>query len=500
MYEGSYVPIDSFKGGYCGNLSPTSLALSQALDLDNIVLDVNGQGWRTRQGNAKVNSSAAFASGAAFQGLGYYLKADGTENLVGIAGGKIGYSTATAGTFATAFTDTTSTVSSGADKQWDFFTFNDVFYGYGSGPTTQEAPFKWTGSGTASSVGGSPPSAYGALTTNNRAFAFCTSTDPSSVAWSILGSAEDWTGVGSGSATIGSLADNQTVTGMKVLSTNYALVFKNFSTYQMILSSAPFPAYTFSSTLGCPGKNASIVVDGICYWITQYRRMVWSDGNTITSSPTSADDLWNAVSNSRAPFISVIREKGADYDWLVWLVSTNGSTNNEAIVWDLLNKCWLRHTTGYKQALTVADKRTRTFYAAYDGFVYKRDPSDTTRYSDDSEVSPGTITGYWRSGWLNFDAIEKITQPNELGVLYKCKASGNIGFAYGFNFVADSVTGSLAQTATGSETRAFRYTKTLGRGNFFNFKISQSSSTIDTQVDKIYIRGKEYGQKVMTNP
>ncbi len=498
-YQGSYIPIKDFKGGYCGNLSPAGLDLNQAFDLDNIVITPNGSGFRTRLGNVKVNSTA-FNSGAAWQGLGYFLTSAAAEYLVGVAGTKFGINQNSSG-YSSSFTDKTGsiTITTGADNQWDFFTFNDVLYAYGGPKDNPDTPFQWTGSGNASSpISATAPLAYGAFSANNRAFAFRTASNPSTIYWSILGDATDWSGVGSGSAVVGSLKDNEKITGCKVLSTNYVLIFKESATYQMVISSNPFPIYSFSDSLGCVGKNASVVIDGIAYWITQYGRMVSTDGENVKTYPPSADDLWNAVQKSRYPFINGFRQKGVDYDWLIWQVSTTGSTNNTTIVWDLLNQCWIKHSTGYKMGVSTDNRTGNIFLGDYAGFVYIPDQAAT--YADASESSPGTITAYWRSGWLNFDAMEKIIQPNEIGVLYATKASGSITINYGFDFIADSANGTIAQTATTTETRAYRYIKTSGRGNFMNFKVSQSSSTIDSYVDQIYIRGKEYGQKKFTNP
>lgn len=498
MYQGSYIPITSFKGGYCGNLSPAAIELNQALDLDNIVIGTNGASFRTRLGNSKINSTV-FNSGGTWTGLGYFLTSAGVEYLVGVNGTKFGTNQATAGVYTTSFTDSTGaiTITSGASNLWDFMTFDDAIVAFGGPPDNPDAPFTWTGSGNASALGGTPPSAYGGFTANNRVFAFRTAANPSTIYWSIIGNSADWSGSGSGSNVVGSLEDNQKITGAQILSTNYVLIFKEASTYQMVIASSPFPIYTLFDKIGCVGKHASINIDGTVYWINQHLRMCSTQGEEYKSYPTTADDLWNAVLTTRAADIQAVRQQGVDYDWIVWFVTNSGTTNNAAIIWDLQNQCWLRCSTGYKMNAAVNDKFGETYVGGYDGFVYKQDTAAT--YGDASE-SPATITALWRSGWLNGTDIEKIIQINELGVLYKTKASGSITINYGFDFVADSASTTLSQVAAGSETRAYKYARLSGRGNFFNFKISQSSSTIDTFVDQIYLRGKVYGQKVMTNP
>lgn len=496
MYNGDFFPIDNFSGGYCGNLPITQLAPNQASDTDNIIILPGGKGFRTRNGNAKLNASA-LNSGANIQGFGKLLQADQDDWFVSVVGDKI-YQSANL-TFSDA-SDITSTltITAGADNQWDLFTFNDAIIGFGGAASSPNPPFRWPGTGNAAALGGTPPSAYGAFTANNRVFAYRTAADPSTIRWSIIGDAEDWTGSGSGSAVAGSLSDGQRITGACVISTNYVLIFKENSTYQMVISSAPFPIYSLFDNVGAVGKNAIVNIDGEVYFINSRGEMVSTDGESLKTYPTSADDLWNAVQTSRYPFITGFREKGTDHDWIVWCVSTTGSTNNTSIVWDLENKCWLRNTTGYKMNIVGKDDKGNVYMGGYDGFIYK--PDQTADYADASEGGAGTIAGYWRSGWLNPKASSTVVQVRKIVANYKTKASGNITVNYGFDFVSDSASFTLAQAPTGSEAYTSRGSMLTGRGNFFQFKIGNSSSTIDTEVHSILLHGKTYGQKVISNP
>lgn len=496
MYQGKPFPIASFSGGYCGNLAATSLAPNQALDLDNIVVLPGGRGFRSRHGNSKLNSSV-LNSGANIQGFGYLLQADQSDWFVTIAGSKL-YQSANL-TFSDASDITGSlTISAGADKQWDLFTFNDAIIGFGGSPTAPDAPIRWPGTGNGAALTGSPPSAYGGFTANNRVFAFRTSANPSTIYWSIIGNAQDWTGSGSGSAVAGSLSDGQRLTGAIVISTNYVLLFKENSVYQMVISAAPFPIYSLFDNVGAVGKNAIVNVDGQVYFITSRGEMVSTDGESLKTYPAAADDLWNAVQTSRYPYICGFREKGTDHDWIVWSVSTTGSTNNTSIIWDLENECWLKCSTGYKMNIAGHNDKGDVFLGGYDGYIYKPDQSSV--YADASESGAGTITSYWRSGWMNTASPDEIVQVRKLVGQYKTKASGNITVTYGFDFVADSANFTLSQTPSGTETFTSRGSMLTGRGNFFQFKIGQSSSAIDSEIHSLVLYGKTYGQKVIGNP
>lgn len=478
----------SFKGGYCGNFPEDQLSTDQAADLDNIVIKPSGLGFRTRLGNAKLNASA-MNSGANVQGIGYLLQADGDNWLTAVCGNQFLHSASISGTFTNA--TGSITITAGANNKWDFVTFNDSILGFGGSSTSPDAPFTWSGTGNAAALGGTPPSAYGAFSTNNRVFAFRTNANPSTIYWSIIGSAADWTGAGSGSAVIGSLSDNQKITAAVVISTNYLLVFKENSTYQMVISSSPFPSYTLFDNVGCVGKRAAVNIDGTVYFVTANKRMQSTNGETLQEYPNNADDLWNAVDSSTLEYAEGFRQKGADYDWLVWIVTIGGT--KRSIIWDLQNKCWLRCTTGYKMNTVSRIDTGAVFMGGTDGFIYKPDVAAT--YADASEAAPGTITAYWRSGWLNPGTLDQISQVQKITAMYKTKATGNITIYYGFDFVPDSKNFTLSQVATSSETRTQRSSVLTGRGNIFQFKLQHSSSTIDSEMSGVLLNGKVYGQK-----
>ena len=73
----------------------------------------------------------------------------------------------------------TATISSDANNLRDLFVFNDLLIGMGAG----DAPFKYAGgAGSAADLGGSPPSATGGFTYNNRVFGYT----GSQIYWSVV--------------------------------------------------------------------------------------------------------------------------------------------------------------------------------------------------------------------------------------------------------------------------------------------------------------------------
>lgn len=436
----------------------------------------------------------ALNSGANIQGIGHFLQADQDKWLIVVAGAKIYSSSAYNGSYSEI--TGTATVTAAADNHWDIFTFNDKVIGFGGAPASPDAPWTWTGASTAAPLGGTAPSCYGGFSANNRVFAYRTSSLPSTIYWSIIGDPTDWTGTGAGSAVIGSLSDGQRVTAAIVISTNYVLVFKENATYQMVISSSPFPVYSLFDNVGCVGKKAAVNIDGEVYFINSRGEMCSTNGESVKKYPPAADNLWDAVQPSRYPYIVGFRETESDHDWLVWMVSTTGSTNTAAIIWDLENECWLQCTTGYDMNMVGLDHLNNPYIGDYSGFVYR--PSVSAHHRDDS-TSPGTVTGYWRSGWMNPSNATEVVQVRRMTVNCRTQTSGTITVNYGFDFTADSASFTLSQVPTASETYTSRGSMLTGRGNFFNFKISQSSAVIDTEVHSILLQGKSYGQKVIDN-
>ena len=430
--------------------------------------------------------TTALNSGANIQGIGYLMTAAQTESLGVVCGAKF-YNLKTGVDYTGSLT-----ITAVADNQWSMFSFKDKLVAFGGPPTNPDAPFEWAGTAaTAAALTGTPPSAYGAFAANNRCFAFRTNANPSTMYWSVIGNENDWAGAGSGSAVIGSLSDNQRVTGAVVISTNYVLVFKESSTYQMVISAAPFPVYSMFDSVGCVGKNACLAVDGVAFWVNQRGRMCSTDGENYKEYPQSADNLWNTVSKSRYPYIVGFRQKGTDYDWVVWMVSTNGSTNNIAIVWDLINECWLQCTTGYKFNVTGKDSHSGVYLGGYNGKVYQPD----LLYFDGSETYPGTVTSYWRSGWITLNTPDEIIQVKRLVAQFKTKPTGTINVSYGFDFIADTSTYTISQIAATTETMSSKRQELYRRGNFFQFKIGASLTTTDLDILGIALGGKVYGQK-----
>ena len=485
MKRGDEFVIDDFSGGRQSNVAETQIPKNAALDLDNVVVLPGGKGIRPIHGNSAFNSTTV---GGAWQGLTYFLQADQTEYLVGVAGGKIYKSDSLDGTFD----DVTGSLSlsSSEEQLWTLFTFGDDVIGFGGAP---HAPFVWTGTGNASALGGSPPSASFGFTHNNRVFAGSTTDNPSTLYWSILGNSGDWTGSGSGAGVVGSLNDNQKLVGGIPLNVDTVLLFKQNSVYQMqarnIVSNA-FPIFLLHNNVGAAGPQCIVNVNDEVFFLTPKKKMVSTAGTegSLKEYPDVIDDVWEDVNEDALKYAVGVHYEGDDHNWLIWLVpkGQDVTRKNYAIIWDLNNKCWLTCSKGIRGNVATVTLEGTLYTGGYDGKVYEQDKAGTKTLANESSAA---VSWLWRAGWLGESAF-KIVQPREVRLDVGNEGGGTITLSYGFDGGLDQKTKSISMSvgptynggaqyndgsdyAQGTQMRGGRL---VGRGNTFNFKISATDA------------------------
>lgn len=504
------IPLGDISGGLASAKQACNRAINELAEANNIVINPGGIGFHNRLGNTTFNASA-MSSGAAVTGLGYFSPSSGSTWLMAVAGSTIFKSDDLDGTMDSIIGSLT--VSSGQNNWWDILTFNDLAIGVGGAP---DAPWKYSGTGNAALLGGSPPSGRFGVVHNNRVFIGSTSADPSRIYWSILDNPEDWTGDGSGSADF-SKDDGDVLVGAVPLGLNQLLCFKRNSVHVLTGRTSPFPNFRLFDGVGAVGRRAIVVADGLCYFITPRRQMLITDGAkliTATDLPqlSNVDDKFATWNAARLPYITGTRLTGADFDWIVWSASdVSATTNDTSIIWDLRHKCWLEATTGF-EANSFATTSTSisapnvTYMGGYDGKIYKLNVAAT--YSDASNSSTN-VSWELRTDWLTKDSLQSIAHPKRTNIAYKSVAqSGNATFSYGFDFNEDERTQAFSLQARGalwdqalwdqgefaSVTIQIKPIFTLGRGNVFQWALSGSAAQ-EFMFHRFSIFGRQTSQK-----
>jgi hypothetical protein len=487
--------MNDFKGGLVTNQPSCELELNQSPDLDNIVLMNNG--FRKRNGDVAFNATT-MGSGKAVLGLGYWKSVAGVEYLMSICDTKIFKSDSMDGTMDDI--SAALTITYNANNIWTFSVLKDLAIFVGGAPNP---PIKWSGTGDAALLGGTPPNGDFGFVTHDRLFIGIAST--AVLYWCILSNPDDWSGTGSGNTTIVTSDGDILVCGVPI-NNDVTLLLKQYSIHTLNTNSAPFPVKPLVQGLGCCGKLAAINVGGLVYFISKEPRMYVTDGYSFTKINDKIDDIWDGLKKDRLKYIQGVYFPVLNQ--IHWYCSYGTSTsNNYCIIWDISNKCWIRYTTSAKVNVAYIAQGYRLFGGSYDGKIYEKEYATT--YSDSSETSPGIITGYWKTPYINLKNNLSVKQARYTNISYKTQTTGVIKYSYGYDFGLQN-TGSLSQLQTGGKWGIDTWNGSFiwggqedkqanffmfGRGNNLQLKIYNDNEDETYAVNSATIAMKEQGVK-----
>lgn len=501
--NGPSVQLNDFSGGL-NTFDPEYISpLNQSPDLDNlIILD---KGFKKRMGDSVWNSSAMVSGSTAIQGIGYIKFNSGVEFLNAVAGTKFFTDSGLSGTMS----DTTGaiTITSGTNNLWTPVIYNNLQIWFGGAAGAYDAPFKYSGTGNAAALGGTPPSASTAFVANNRVFAISTAANPSRIYWPVLANPEDWTGAGSGNADV-STSDGEALQCGIVVGPDTAILFKNSSSHLMVLTRQPFPIYQLQKGIGVAGPRAFAYANGVIYVMTPGLRMKSTvDGVNFTTYPNDINDIFDSINPNRISNIQGIYYQ--PLEWIMWFVSTGSSTtNNYLIVWDIQRRCFLRATTGFKcNALALIQNR-RLFAGHYDGKMYEKLKSNI--FADASETSPGAINGYWRTPFSGLTTDIDITvHPVYIDVVALTETTSTLSVRYGFDFTSPSSGSNFSLAASGGlwdvalwdvdvwggQNATVLTQFVSGRGNLFSYTMSNNTASQGFTVQGTTVRLRKDGAR-----
>jgi len=494
------IPVYDFSGGQASVKASNTLNLNEFKKLENIIILPAAAGFRPKPGNTKHNS-VVLNNGLPLQGIGYG-NVSGSKEIYVISATKAFMDEGLTGTF-TEITGTAS-ISQSQDNLWDFLKFNNAIIGVGGNGI--DVPISRVDNGNFAPLGGSPPTAVGGFVHNNRVFLFAGST----LSWSVLGTHDDYTGDGSGSQDVEADNGEDIVIGLPI-NINTALIFKNSSAHVMSGRTDPFSVFPLSGFPGCVGKKAGIVINGLAYWISPQAKLIISDGKDIIDVKAipklhNVDDVLGEVTSARLPQTQLTRKRGKDYDWLIISISRDSGKNNYAIIWDLINRCYITAPTGLNgNGFVAAFDNSDLFIAGHDGFVYKAMVEETT--TDASEEGNNVVWSI-ESDEINLRKNIAIIKIEKVSISFKTATTGSITFKWGYdrsglpNSTGFSIIPFGDVYGTGLYGTA-RYTSlkttnkninTLGRGNTFKYGLTGSGVT-NTVISGFNFIGKQKGEK-----
>jgi hypothetical protein len=496
--RGASLDITDFSGGLNTSAPEYEVPMNQSPDAQNINLLVKG--FKKRQGDAVWNSTAMVSGSTAIQGMGWIQYDSGVESLNAVAGTK--YFTDNA--LSKTMTDKTGTltITAGQNNIWTPVRFNNQQIWFGGAP---DAPFKDTGSGNATVVAGSPPTAQTAFVSNNFVFAVSTTANPSRIFWCVVNNPADWSSAGSGNADIG-LSDGEALMCGVPVGPSTVILFKNSSTHLLVSSRQPFPVFQLQKGVGIAGRYAFALVKGTIYFITPWRRMLsTTDGVNFEPYSHDIDDQWDAINSARIPYIQGIYYPVLEQ--IHWYISNGSSTQNDTcLVWDLIRKSWLKHPKGFKVNVPCLVENRRLFGGQYDGKLYEKDKS--TVYTDASETSPGAINAYWRTPFKGYASFQQFIEGSyrtgsqvaplsgiihplwfDFSMLNESATTMTVSYGFDFSTNIQSTGVSLISGASqwdvaqwdvatwGGQTAVIKRIFVSGRGNLFSMTFQNSTAS-----------------------
>jgi len=492
--RGPAIELNDFSGGLNTYDPEYLMPLNQSPDLDNVL--ILNKGFKKRNGDSAFNSSAMVSSSTPVVGGGYVKFNSGTEFINAVAGTKFFTSSSLTGTMA----DATGavTITSGATNYWTPVIYNNLQIWFGGAPN---APFKYSGSGNAAALGGSPPSAYTAFAANNRIFAISTSANPSRIYWPVLSDPEDWTSSGSGNADVNK-SDGEALQCGIVMGADTAILFKNSSTHMMILTRQPFPIYQLQKGIGIAGRYAYAFANGTIYFVTPSKRMrSTTDGLNFETYPDDINNVWDSINT---PYLAnTVGFYNQPLGQIEFMVSTGSSTtNNYNIVWDINRKCFLRHSKGFKANVAFSVQNSLFYAGHYDGKIYKKYSIGV--FNDASETSPGIIDAYWRMPFKNLGTLDLTVHPMYFTVSALNEATTTVELSYGFDYTSAQRTANMSIVAVGGVWDSSLWDVDVwggqnavqprmyvqGRGNLFSLKIRNANASQGYTIQGVSIRLK----------
>lgn len=451
--------------GYIGGLNKRASALTigqdQMSDAQNVQV-IYGDLYK-RGGSSALNS-VAFASAAAVHGLADWQTAAGQRYSIITAGTKIGQMADLGGTY----TDITGsvTITSGQNNQSTFASLNNILVRCGG--TTPDAPIKWSGTGNAAALGGSPPSGSLCVTANNFMFISGVAALPSRVYWSNVVDAETWTSTNFADFRA---SDGDRVTALAEYNQNL-IIFKRRSIGQLFTTSTSVsgsatlaPLNQIPASIGCVGSQCvDHLPDGRLVFLGTDGHVYIFDGTAsiqdISDAPpptSNIQPIFDALPAGRLPFASVRVYPSKNQIWIS--VSTGSSSTNSTIyVYDYKLGCWMGSFTNIAANVMTTSIDTRTvpmhpiviLTGNYAGVTYEQDRGTTN-----AEVATGYIDAYATVSVL-FDSTAANFIPRSAVIFFDTSPSGNVDFNYGFNdFTSVNKTMSYSQQAAGGKLDQF---------------------------------------------
>lgn len=329
------VPLGDFTGGLNEDVNPGSLEITDLRIARNVYWE--GRALASRKGSTTLTSSA-LNSGAPVVGIADFRRNAGVDqDFVAVAGTKVYKSALDA-----APSDITGAVSLTSHQNYlcTFETFSDVLIGVNG----VDAPFKWTGSGNAAALGGSPPTAGTMVAKWNRLFLAALSSARRTIRFSDLGTHETWTASNTVRALVGdasgAVEGRDWILQLSHLGDSIFVGLANsigrvFATGD---STTPF-RYQQIAEFGVAGSWSYVPVEDHGYFLSTQGVHRVSQSDVILGLESSLiskrrlRETWNSINRARLQYSTGRLVQLAEGNLVVlWTLTSAGSTTHDMVL------------------------------------------------------------------------------------------------------------------------------------------------------------------------
>lgn len=469
--------IDDFKvfkapkmdGGLVTRVPAHALLSHQSPDCLNIDPSELGA-CKKRKGFIKFTSSAKSSpTGTFVSGLFAAATSGGTPFVLCAEGTTL--NNITAGSFGTTISGVTITV----DTMVRMCMFNDLFIIMNQGG----GPYKWTGSGSASSLGGSPPAnARGGGVHRSRVWMY---TSTSTLSYSALSDPEDWTTAdNAGSITINK-NDGFVINGF-ISGGDFALVSKiapssggKEGALYAIFGSSPFDFNIKKiATIGALSQESMLQYDNMIFLATN-RGLFSINGRNWARIDDPIFPTFDAAANKSTVALG-------RYQKTVRFSYATSSTNNRELIYDVERGVW-----------GLNDGKTAMVYANHpDGrLLFGTSGTSILVWEDENGNNDdgSAINFYWRTPEFNFGNTAITRRLNAAHLQVSNSVTSTVSLEHYVNGTAQSW-GQTMSTSTDFPEK--RFTAKATPGKLHQLKFTDSSTNGQTKLYTFAAYAEEY--------
>lgn len=498
--------IDTFdySGGLNDSFSPIRVADNEATSLQNVVFTNSGS-FKTRGGFTKTMTGSTLGASVDTNGIFFYQPTSGTKFLVGVfsdnkirkmdytvGGGPDGGFNRNVG----GPDDITGALSFSVDQD-DIASFavgEDILIIEDGLNTT--APYKWTGSGVAEALGGSPPNCT--MVAYHKRQAWCAGNDsnPSTLFFSDLDDIENWTTGLSGNFSI-ETNDGSNIRAIKPgFDSMYA--WKDESIWRISGDDKDnFELERMVKDVGtCSSDSVQIVGNDFIFTDCQGDTYIYDGGIKVRLISKKVEGTRD---NSNFSRFANVRTVIFDKDYYASISSVGSNTHDTVMVFDTFNLSWTKFSGLNINAMGVGDDSSGKdiiYFGDYTGFIYE--------YPSGTNDSGSAIDMFYITKQFSYPQLKQNKTFEVMNVFVKQAGSYNLSVELRRDFIStgDTKTVSLAASTSAYGSAVFG-TDTYGgdniiigrlefglEGQFYQIKYSNSGldEPIELRGNNVYIQ------------